>query len=432
MSGEIAAVALLSLVLFTAMRRPHGLPEAVAALPAAAILVGVGAVSVRDVGDELDRLLPVLLFLAGVLVLAHASASEGLFDAAGQWLSRTSDGGAARLLLNVFVLSAVVTSVLSLDATVVLLTPVVLTTVKRMGVSPRPHVYAAGHLANSASLLLPMGNLTNLLAIAASGLTLVGFARLMALPFVAVLVTEYVVFRVVFHRELDEQVTREKCESIHVPKAALAVLAATLAGFVATSFTQLEPYWLAIGGAVVLGAHALGRGYTRPVAVAKAVDLPFLLFVCCLAVVVRGVVDNGLGRWDRRARANVARARGLADVRADRRPARQSREQLARPVDPAGSGVRRRAACCSGGPDRSERRTEPHLHRFSRDAALAARPRRRRPVAVTGQVHLARHSHGARCCGSRDRWSVGEREGAVLPLSPPRMSRQVSSNDRLR
>ena len=43
-----------------------------------------------------------------------------------------------------------------------------------MGVRPRPHLYACGHLANSASLLLPVSNLTNLLAFTAAGL---GFGR---------------------------------------------------------------------------------------------------------------------------------------------------------------------------------------------------------------------------------------------------------------
>ena len=65
-------------------------------------------------------------------------------------------------------MASVVTAVLSLDATVVLLTPVVFATAYRIGVRAKPHVYACTHLANSASLLLPVSNLTNLLAFTAS------------------------------------------------------------------------------------------------------------------------------------------------------------------------------------------------------------------------------------------------------------------------
>ena len=64
-----------------------------------------------------------------------------------------------RLLALVFAVASAVTAVLSLDATVVLLTPVVLTTVARLRLRAKPHAYACTHLANSASLLLPVSNL---------------------------------------------------------------------------------------------------------------------------------------------------------------------------------------------------------------------------------------------------------------------------------
>jgi hypothetical protein len=44
---------------------------------------------------------------------------------------------------------------------------VVFATAARLEVRAEPHVYACTHLANSASLLLPVSNLTNLLAFAA-------------------------------------------------------------------------------------------------------------------------------------------------------------------------------------------------------------------------------------------------------------------------
>src|SRR3954453_4273801 len=179
---EAVALVLLAAVLVAGVLRPHGLPEAVVAVPAAAGLLVFGVVSLDDVQAELDRLRPVLVFLAAVLVLAHVGSREGLFDAAGHWLSRPGGGSGQRLLLAVFGLSVVTTSVLSLDATVVLLTPVVYTAATRVRLPARPHVYAAGHLANPASLLLPMANLTSLLAIGATGYTLVEFAGLMALP----------------------------------------------------------------------------------------------------------------------------------------------------------------------------------------------------------------------------------------------------------
>ena len=141
-------------------------------------------------------------FLAAVLVLAHLCDDDGLFRACGAWMARASAGRPRRLLAQVFAIAAVTTAVLSLDATVVLLTPVVFATAARLEVRARPHVYACTHLANSASLLLPVSNLTNLLAFAASGLAFGHFAALMALPWLAVIGVEYAVFGRFFAADL--------------------------------------------------------------------------------------------------------------------------------------------------------------------------------------------------------------------------------------
>ena len=99
-------------------------------------------------------------------------------------------------------IASVVTAALSLDATVVLLTPVVFATAAALRVRPKPHVYACSHLANSASLLLPVSNLTNLLAMSASGLSFLHFAGLMVIPWLAVIAVEYVVLRRFFADDL--------------------------------------------------------------------------------------------------------------------------------------------------------------------------------------------------------------------------------------
>lgn len=66
------AVALLALaaVLVVAVRRPRGLPEVVAAVPAVGVVLAVGAISWPDARSEVERLGPVVGFLAAVLVIA--------------------------------------------------------------------------------------------------------------------------------------------------------------------------------------------------------------------------------------------------------------------------------------------------------------------------------------------------------------------------
>jgi arsenical pump membrane protein len=297
--GEVAAeavsVAMLALVLTFAVVRPWGWGEAVAAVPAAILVVAVGAISPHRALAEAERLGPIIGFLAAVLILAQLCQDEGLFRACGDFMARGVGKRPARLLTRVFVVAAATTAVLSLDATVVLLTPIVFATAARLNARAKPYVYGTTHLANSASLLLPVSNLTNLIAFAASGLSFPRFAGLMLVPWLAAIAVEYVVFRRFFRTDLNvTPAPTQAAETAGLPVFALVVLVLTLAGFVVTSLAGVNPAWAAAAGAAVLGVRALARRHTAPVAVWRAAGVPFLAFVLALGIVVTGVTENGL------------------------------------------------------------------------------------------------------------------------------------------
>ncbi len=117
------------------------------------------------VWDTLTRVAPILLFLLAITVVAELADAAGVFESAASLAARTGRGSERRLWMLVVVLATVTTVLLSLDTTAVLLTPVVLALAVRLQLPPWPFALTTVWLANTASLLLPVSNLTNLLLV---------------------------------------------------------------------------------------------------------------------------------------------------------------------------------------------------------------------------------------------------------------------------
>ncbi len=300
---DVVAVAALVVLLAVAFVHPPGWVEAVAGLLAAAAVVASRAVSTEGALDEVRLLLPVVAFLAGILVVAEVCAAEGLFAAVGSLVAGASRRDPRRMLGLTFLAASLTTAVLSLDATVVLLTPVVAAAATSTMTSSRPVVLACARLANSASLLLPVSNLTNLLALPSlPSVSFVGFAVLMAPVWVAVIGVEYVGHRVYFARDLARPPAREASgRELALPAVPVVTVVVMLVGFAALSPLGVQPAWVAGAAAVVLSAHALLGRQVRAGTVLRAAHLSFAVFVLCLGVVVAGLADTFLGALVRSA-----------------------------------------------------------------------------------------------------------------------------------
>lgn len=135
-------------------------------LVGAIVAATTGILPLADLGDVVERVLPILAFVVAVTVVAELAAKAGVFDVTASWLARLSRGRTALLWLLVVALAIVTTAFLSLDTTAVLLTPVVIAVARANGLPPLPFALTTVWLANTASLLLPVSNLTNLLALA--------------------------------------------------------------------------------------------------------------------------------------------------------------------------------------------------------------------------------------------------------------------------
>ncbi|WP_433270580.1 SLC13 family permease [Micromonospora vinacea] len=171
--------------------RPHPLDLVAVVLAVVGAACALSGLLPRaETTATLHRILPLLLFLGTVIVLAELTAVAGVFDVLASRLAIASRGSWAALFLVCGGLATLTTLVLNLDTTAVLLTPVLLALARNLRIPAAPLAVTTVWLANTASLLLPVSNLTNLLAADRVGLAPLAYAARMALPqFAAVTVT---------------------------------------------------------------------------------------------------------------------------------------------------------------------------------------------------------------------------------------------------
>lgn len=164
-------------------RRAHPLDLLALGLLALGLLCWAsGALPAHDATDILHRIEPILVFLFTVVILAELTGRAQTFDVLATRLAIAARGRFAVLFVCCVLLAVLVTVGLNLDTTAVLLTPIMLALAGRAGLPPLPLAVTTAFLANTASLLLPVGNLTNLLAAGRVDLPPAAFAARMAAP----------------------------------------------------------------------------------------------------------------------------------------------------------------------------------------------------------------------------------------------------------
>ncbi|MCI4065950.1 arsenic transporter [Micromonospora sp. R77] len=157
---------------------------------AGVLCVLTGLLPGADAEATVRRIVPILIFLGTVVVLAELTAVAGVFDALAVRVAITARGSYRALFWLCVGFASATTVALNLDTTAVLLTPVMIALARKLGVSPTPLAMTTVWLANTASLLLPVSNLTNILASDRIGLDPLPWAARMWWPqLVAIVIT---------------------------------------------------------------------------------------------------------------------------------------------------------------------------------------------------------------------------------------------------
>jgi arsenical pump membrane protein len=182
--------------------RPRNIPEVYWIDGGVLLLLVLRLVPLQLAGRAVAKALDVCLFLIGMMLLSELAREHGVFD----WLSsvavRSARGSCSRLFALVYAVGTIVTIFMSNDATAVVLTPAILTAVRKAKVEPLPYLFVCAFIANAASFLLPISNPANLVVFHNQMPPLGRWLLSYGVPSLLSIATTFIVMRWLFRKEL--------------------------------------------------------------------------------------------------------------------------------------------------------------------------------------------------------------------------------------
>jgi arsenical pump membrane protein len=275
--------------------RPRGIPEVWWIGAGCLLLIVLRLISLPLAGRAVAEGTDVYLFLIGMMMLSELANENGVFD----WLSsvavRNARGSCGRLFLLVYGIGTVVTIFMSNDATAVVLTPAILTAVRKAKVEPLPYLFACALIANAASFVLPISNPANLVVFHTGMPPLNQWLVYFGVPSVLSIVATFAVVRLIFRNELggciEQEVAAEKLKG--EGKLVLGGIAVMVLVLLTASLLKKDLGLPTCLAAIAVTAVVSIKSRSNPVPLLRHISWSTLLLVAGLFIMVNAVESIG-------------------------------------------------------------------------------------------------------------------------------------------
>jgi arsenical pump membrane protein len=275
--------------------RPRAIPEVYWIGGGAILLIVLRLVPLKLAGQAVAEGTDVYLFLIGMMLLSELARVNGVFD----WLSsvavRSANGSCSRLFMLIYGIGTIVTIFMSNDATAVVLTPAILTAVRKAKVEPLPYLFACALIANAASFVLPISNPANLVVFHTGMPPLGQWLLFFGVPSVLSIAATYAIMRLVFRKELS---TAIDCEVAAEPlkgegKLVLAGIAVMVLVLLTASSLKKDLGLPTCLAALAVTASVSIKSRSNPIRLARSISWATLILVAGLFIMVDAVESIG-------------------------------------------------------------------------------------------------------------------------------------------
>jgi Na+/H+ antiporter NhaD/arsenite permease-like protein len=280
-----------------------------AALGGAALMLVIGATDADAAFFDEETAIDwnVIFLLLGMMIIVSVVRQTGLFEYLAIRAAKAAKGRPYRVMVLLVLLTAVASALLDNVTTVLLMAPVTLLVCSTIGVRPELFLIAEVLASNIGGAATLVGDPPNIIIASRAGLSFNDFL-VNLVPIVVLLMVVFVVLlRWLFRSAFTFQPARAQAlmdlderKAIRDPvllRRSLAVLGATVVGFLVHGALGTEPSVVALlgAGAMVLVTRVTQHEYL------EEVEWPTLVFFAGLFVMVGALVNVGLieaiGEW---------------------------------------------------------------------------------------------------------------------------------------
>ncbi|MGH7661805.1 MAG: SLC13 family permease [Vulcanimicrobiaceae bacterium] len=268
--------------------RPAKIPEWTWPLAGAALVIAIGKEAPQAAADAIAAQWNVLLFILGLMAISAAAERSGLFAWLAGILLMRAGGSRRRLFTLIFGAGALLTTVMSNDATAIVFTPVVYRAIASRGIDALPYLYACTFVADAASFGLPFSNPANLLVFARPNLA--AFAVHLLVPMLLAVALNLGIFLALFRSHLNDRYSAAPAPPLE-PRMRWTMATMVL---VACAYVAALVFDVPLGPVAVVGAIlVIAVSHVRPQEAAREIGWSTFALLAGMFVLLDAVVRQG-------------------------------------------------------------------------------------------------------------------------------------------